>query len=168
MTPHAPTPAPARNKQGTRCAGALLCACVGIAFLVPLLWVVGSSFRQNGQMFTDITHLSWRSFVPTAPTATNYARLGHDAFGRSVLNSLIVAAITVLLGLAVSAAGAFALAVIPFRGRTLVFCAVVVSFLVPFDAIAIPLSSLFRDWHLQNSFAGLVLPGIGNGLAVFL
>lgn len=52
--------------------------------------------------------------------------------------------------------------------RGVVFAVVVVSFLVPFDAIAIPLSSLFRSWHLQNSYVGLILPGIGNGLAIFL
>jgi ABC-type glycerol-3-phosphate transport system permease component len=42
------------------------------------------------------------------------------------------------------------------------------SFLIPFDAIAIPLADLFRGWNLQNTFAGLILPGLGNGMAIFL
>ena len=40
--------------------------------------------------------------------------------------------------------------------------------MIPFDAIAIPLSAIFRDLGLENSYLGIVLPGIGNGFAVFL
>ena len=73
----------------------------------------------------------------------------------------------VVAGLAVSAPAAFALAVIPFRGRSAVFTVVVLSFLVPFEAIAIPLSRTFSEWNLTNTLVALILPGLGNGLAVF-
>jgi multiple sugar transport system permease protein/putative chitobiose transport system permease protein len=73
----------------------------------------------------------------------------------------------VVVGLVVCSMAAFALAAIPFRGRGVVFGVVVVSFLIPFEAIAIPLSQAFRDWGLANSYAGLILPGVGNGLAIF-
>jgi multiple sugar transport system permease protein/putative chitobiose transport system permease protein len=63
---------------------------------------------------------------------------------------------------------AFALAVLDFPARSVVFGLMVVSFLVPFDAIAIPLTSIFRDAGLQNTYLALVLPGVGNGFAVFL
>jgi multiple sugar transport system permease protein/putative chitobiose transport system permease protein len=39
--------------------------------------------------------------------------------------------------------------------------------MVPFEAIAIPLSQLFNTWSLGNTLVGLILPGIGNGLAIF-
>jgi len=76
-------------------------------------------------------------------------------------------AATVVLGIAISALAAFALAVVDFPGRKFVFAMVVLSFLVPFEAIAIPLSHTFSDWHLTNSIPALVLPGLGNGLAIF-
>jgi multiple sugar transport system permease protein/putative chitobiose transport system permease protein len=38
---------------------------------------------------------------------------------------------------------------------------------VPFEAIAIPLAQQFQNWGLANTLVGLVLPGIGNGLAIF-
>src|SRR5690606_24881193 len=60
------------------------------------------------------------------------------------------------------------LAVLPFPGRTAVFAFMVVCFLVPFEAIAIPLSASFRDMGLANTHAGLILPALGNGLAIFL
>jgi putative chitobiose transport system permease protein len=73
----------------------------------------------------------------------------------------------VLLGLIVSTLAAYALAVFEFPFRNLVFAIVVISFLVPFEAIAIPLSQQFIDWGLGNTLMGLILPGIGSGLAVF-
>ncbi|MCF2436167.1 carbohydrate ABC transporter permease [Streptomyces thinghirensis] len=48
------------------------------------------------------------------------------------------------------------------------FAVILLSFMIPFDAIAIPLSATLRDWGLQNTYLGLMLPGIGNGLAIFL
>jgi multiple sugar transport system permease protein/putative chitobiose transport system permease protein len=84
-----------------------------------------------------------------------------------LFNSAIVALATVALGLIVSVTAAYALAVLNFPGRGFAFAFVVIAFMVPFEAIAIPLASQFTDWHLNNTLIALVLPGIGNGLAIF-
>jgi putative chitobiose transport system permease protein len=44
----------------------------------------------------------------------------------------------------------------------------VLTSMIPFDAIAIPLSKMFVDWHLADSYPGLVLPALANGFAVFV
>lgn len=137
-------------------------------FALPLLWVLAGSLRPGSQVLDSLDELSWRSLVPTDATLHNYVTLFQGDFGRAVLNSVLVAAVTVALGLLVSASAAFGLSVFEFRGRGLVFAVILLSFMIPFDAIAIPLSSLFRDWNLQNTYAGLILPGSGNGLAIFL
>ena len=148
---------------------AVVSAVVGIGWLLPLIWMLANSLRPGGDIFKYLSPLSWRSFVPTEFTITNYTHvLSHGTFGRSILNSLLVCVVTVVVGLALSATAAFGLSAIPFRGQGAVFSIVVVSFLLPFEAIAIPLASLFRDWHLQNSYPGLILPGVGSGLAIFL
>ncbi|MER8004012.1 carbohydrate ABC transporter permease [Streptomyces sp. NPDC095613] len=141
---------------------------IGVLFALPLLWVFAGSLRPGSQVLASLDELSWRSLAPTDATLHNYVTLFQGEFGRAVLNSVLVAAVTVALGLLVSASAAFGLSVFEFRGRGLVFAVILLSFMIPFDAIAIPLSSLFRDWDLQNTYAGLILPGIGNGLAIFL
>jgi putative chitobiose transport system permease protein len=88
--------------------------------------------------------------------------------GRTVFNSIFVTALTVVFGLMVSATAAFALSVLHFPLRSAVFAVVVISFMIPFDAIAIPLADTFRVVGLQNTYAGLVLPAIANGLAIFV
>lgn len=165
-TPHRSTgrgrPSPARHMP------AIVAVVIGVLFALPLLWVLAGSLRPGAQVLDSLDELSWRSLIPTDATLHNYVTLFQGDFGRAVLNSVLVAAVTVALGLLVSASAAFGLSVFEFRGRGLVFAVILLSFMIPFDAIAIPLSSLFRDWNLQNTYAGLILPGIGNGLAVFL
>ncbi|MET8668492.1 carbohydrate ABC transporter permease [Streptomyces tendae] len=165
-TPHRSTgrgrPSPARHMPG------IVAVVIGVLFALPLLWVLAGSLRPGSQVLDSLDELSWRSLIPTDATLHNYVTLFQGDFGRAVLNSVLVAAVTVALGLLVSASAAFGLSVFEFRGRGLVFAVILLSFMIPFDAIAIPLSSLFRDWSLQNTYAGLILPGIGNGLAIFL
>ncbi|WP_423921375.1 carbohydrate ABC transporter permease [Frigoribacterium sp. 2-23] len=68
----------------------------------------------------------------------------------------------------ICAMAAYGLSAFAFRGRTALFSIVILSFLIPFDAIAIPLAEIFRAWDLQNTYTGLILPGLGNGMAIFL
>lgn len=140
----------------------------GLAFVLPLLWMLTSSFRTSEDIFGSLSPLSWRLFVPRQVTGGNYATLATGEFGLSVVNSVIVAGVTVAVGLVICAMAAFALSMLRFRGAALVFSIVVLSFLVPFDAIAVPLAVLFRDWQLSNTYAGLILPGLANGLAIFV
>jgi putative chitobiose transport system permease protein len=143
-------------------------AVIGLAFFIPLLWVLTGSLRPGNETFARLSPLSWDSFITIDPTFENYSKLFAGDIGRATVNSLLVSVITVLAGLAICASAAFGLSAFRFRGRTAAFAVVVLSFLIPFDAIAIPLSDMFRDWNLTNTFAGLVLPGIGNGMTIFL
>ena len=143
-------------------------AIVGLAFAVPLVWTITNSLRPGAEIFRFLDPISGQTFWSANPILSNYSELFAGDFGRATLNSIFVSLVTVAIGTMICASCAFGLAAIPFRGRAPVFGMVVLSFLVPFDAIAIPLANLFRDWDLQNTFAGLILPGLGNGLAIFL
>jgi putative chitobiose transport system permease protein len=141
---------------------------VGLAFAAPLLWMLSSSLRSGADIFGHLNELSLGTFLPTQWTLDNFVALVGGSFGRATLNSLFVTAVTVAVGLIVCAMAAFALAALKFRGAGAMFAIVILSFLLPFDAIAIPLAKLFQTWQLQNTYTGLILPGIGNGLAIFV
>jgi putative chitobiose transport system permease protein len=146
----------------------VLGAVVALLFVLPLWWTVASALRPQSETFESISDVSLWTLIPRSPTLNNLTRLFTGDFGRALFNSALVTMLTLVIGLAISATAAFALAVLDFPGRTAIFGVMVISFLIPFDAIAIPLSSIFRDAGLQNSYAALILPGIGNGFAVFL
>ncbi|GAA4211551.1 carbohydrate ABC transporter permease [Actinocatenispora rupis] len=161
------TPSVPRRRLG-RTVGTVAAAVIGIAFAFPLLWVLTSSLRPGNDIFSYLSPLSIGSFLPIHADPASYGALVHSDFGRAILNSIVVSLVTVVFGLLFSAMAAFGLSAIKFRGQGVLFGIVVLSFLIPFDAISIPLADLFRDVNLQNTYLGLILPGIGNGLAIFL
>jgi len=138
------------------------------AAMLPLIWAGVSALRPSPEIFQYLSPLSIRTLLPTQITFDNIIALWSGPFARAMFNSALVTALTVAIGLVICSMAAFALAALNYRGRSVVFTAMIVSFLIPFDSIAVPLSQVFRDLDLQNSYAGLILPGIGNGLAVFL
>lgn len=141
---------------------------VALLFFIPLWWVVVSALRPGDAIFRYLSPLSVWSFWPKDFTLENVVGLWEGSFRRAITNSVVVAAVTVAVGLVICSTAAFALAVIEFPLRNAIFMVMVISFLIPFDAIAVPLFGIMRDMKLQNTYTGLILPGIGNGLAVFL
>ncbi|MDX6248632.1 MAG: multiple sugar transport system permease protein [Kribbellaceae bacterium] len=145
-----------------------LAATVAILFILPGLWMLLGSLRPGNQVIESVSPLGWHTLFPTTWTLDNYVTLfGELRFGRSMANSLLVAFASVVLGLVISVPAAYAVSVLRFPGREAMFTILVVGFMIPFEAIAIPLAQFFTDWHLNNSYLGLILPGIGNGLAIF-
>ncbi len=140
---------------------------VSLLFFLPILWLLASTFRSQNETFASSDPINWSVLWPQHWTLGNIDSAINNGFLRNLGNSIFVAAVTVIVGLAISAMSAFALAVIPFRGRSATFAIIVLSFLVPFEAIAIPLSQSFSQWGLSNTMLALILPGLGNGLAVF-
>lgn len=146
----------------------LLAAVIGLAFVLPAVWILIGSFRPTEDIFESLSPVSWDLFIPSRVSLENYTTLlTSSGFAIALANSLLVCVLSVVFGVLVSMAAAYALSVFRFPGRDLLFAVVVISFMVPFEAIAIPLSQLFTDWNLTNTLIGLILPGIGNGLAIF-
>lgn len=141
---------------------------IGIGFALPLIWMLVSSFRTGTEIFSSLYPLSPGILIPQRITLENYQSLLDSPFALSVVNSLIVTAITIIVGLMISASAAFALSALDFPGSRAVFGIVVLSFLIPFDAIAVPLANQFRDWGLANTYTALILPGLANGFAIFV
>jgi len=141
---------------------------VAAASMAPLYWALISSLRPSEDIFRYISEVSLWMFVPNRITFANLVNVWSGPFARAMMNSVIVTLATIVLGLVMCSMAAFALARLEIPGKKAIFSIVIVSFLVPFDAIAVPLLSLFRSFGLQNTYLGIILPGIGNGFAVFM
>lgn len=137
-------------------------------FILPILWMLSSALRPQAEIFRTLSPLSVEAFLPTTLDTSNFQNLLQGNYPRAVLNSVVVASGTVVIGLLISSAAAFGLSAIEFRGREVVFAIVVISFMVPFEVISIPLAQIVRENRLNNSFVSLILPGVANGLAIFL
>ena len=146
----------------------VLAAAVAALAIFPLYWALVSALRPSEDIFRFMAPLNLWTFIPNHITLQNMIGIWSTPFALAMLNSVLVTAGVVVLGLIICAMAAFPLAKLNLPGGRLIFSVVIVSFLIPFDAISIPLATLFRGAGLQNTYAGLILPGIGNGFAVFL
>jgi ABC-type glycerol-3-phosphate transport system permease component len=136
--------------------------------LFPLVWMAMTSFRPNSEVFRHASVLSWHSFIPEAWTLQNYEKVFRGDLPRAMANSGIVAVATLVLGVLFNSLAGFALALFEFPLRRLAFALVIVSFLMPFEAIVLPLHAVVRAIGLNDSLWALILVEIGNGVIVFL
>ncbi|MEA4883668.1 MAG: carbohydrate ABC transporter permease [Clostridia bacterium] len=142
---------------------------LAMVYILPVWWVVASALRPASSLYQYASPLTWRTFVPSSPTLSNIMGIFSKLdFGRAIANSALVSGAAVALGVVVNSMAGFALAKFEFPGRSLVFLAVLVAFIAPFDAIVIPLHLVVSRMGFLNTRAALVLPAVGNGLAIFL
>jgi multiple sugar transport system permease protein len=125
-----------------------------VVVLVPIAYMVGTSFKSNQEITQDL-HL-W----PHAWTSSNYTRLFEDNyFGSYLRNTLAVCSLSVLLSLVAGSLAAYSLArfkLLLGLERRLGFAILTVRILPPV-VIVVPLFLVALRLHLLNSWLGLIL-----------
>jgi multiple sugar transport system permease protein len=128
-----------------RLAWYVACGCVALLFLYPLGIMLGTALTaQDGSIGLGNVQ---RLLTPTG---------GLDlmtSLRNSVFVSLLVTAITIV----VSTLAGYAFARLPFRGSDAVFFVVLITFMIPFQAIITPLFLTLIELDLDNSLVGLAL-----------
>lgn len=142
---------------------------IALLYLIPLMWTAASAFRPAGPIYEYANPLTLETFFPRKFTFINFIHIFiQEDFGRPLLNSFIVAASTILFGVLINSMAGFALARFYFPGKRIVFFLVLITFMVPFESIVIPLYILVRGLGFINTYAALIVPALSNGLAIFL
>ena len=143
----------------------LLLLGIAILMLFPLLWLVGTAFKSPTE---DIFSFP-PQLIPTQPTFNNFKTVWQTyPMARYLLNSCIVALLSVSLNLLFCALAAYPLARLDFRGKKLVFSLVVATIVIPFQIVMIPLYILAVNLGLRNSYLGIVLPNVVSAFGIFL
>jgi len=87
---------------------------------------------------------------------------------RSFHNNGLWIAVLLPLSLILSALGGFTFAFFEFRLKKVLFAICLISFMIPTDAIAIPLYKEVSQMRLINTYWALIFPSAASGLAMFL
>jgi ABC-type glycerol-3-phosphate transport system permease component len=125
---------------------------VGAFSAFPLLWVLITSLKQRGEIFTETPDL-W----PNDPQFGRYADVLLDSgVGRALLNSLLVAGVSTVLGVAVAALAGYAVARFAFPLRRSFVVAILVTQMFPLVVLIIPLFIVMRRSGLLGSYVGLI------------
>jgi multiple sugar transport system permease protein/putative chitobiose transport system permease protein len=136
--------------------------------LLPLVWCVASSFTPLDAILKYAVPFSWRALIPADFTWQAYQDLMASPFFGALLNTFFVCAVTVIAGIAVNSLAGFAFAVFEFPGKRILFIIVLITFMVPFEVMALPLYVIVNLLHMDNSYQALILPALANGIVIFL
>ena len=140
-----------------------------MAFLIPLLWTAASAVRPAGPIYSYANPLTWRTFFPETITFANFYHIfARQQFGRALANSLFVGASICILGVIINSMAGFAFAKFVFPFKNFFFVLVLITFMVPFESIVIPLYVIVGRMGFINSYWALILPAAANGLSIFL
>ena len=120
----------------------------------PALWILFTSLKTEGEL-TQKPITYW----PHEPTVANFISAFQDQPLLTFLtNSLIVAGLSTLLSLFISALAAYAIARLRLRFRGLILTAIIGVSMFPLVTLMVPLFEIMRSLNLLNSYWALVLP----------
>lgn len=144
----------------------VLLTLISAAWIYPFLWVIGSAFKKQREMF-----LAGSRILPEALLWENFERAWYQAnFNTYFLNTVIYSVSATLIAVLVSSTTGYVLARYEFPGKKLLFRVLLGTLFIPIASIIIPQFNLIREMGLLNSRAGVILAmaGGGGGLYVLL
>lgn len=150
-----------RVSPGTKAYLYLSLTIIAAIVLVPLLTTALGGFKSLGDLRVNPFGL------PAEWHPENYTDiLFGDRYWRQMMNSLVIAVLTVFLTVAVSAMAAFTFAHVRFFGSNFLLNYFLIGLMFPAATAILPLFIRIRDLGLLNTYWGVVLPQVAFGLGM--
>ena len=143
----------ARGGAGSRIGLKVLLAVILLWTLVPLLWMLMSSFKPTEDLTASNPVLAFK------PTLEHYDALfsGGNNIGPYIRNSIIAAGVSTIIAVVLGCLAGYGLARSRFRGKDHVAFWIISQRMAPIAAVILPLFVIFRFTGLLGSTWGLVV-----------
>jgi len=130
----------------------------------PFVFLVINSFKGMGEYLTNIWSL------PKEPFFGNYQLVLKPDFLRYFLNSVMVSGVSVFIIVVVSSMISFTFARLKYRGKNLLYFAIIAGMMIPVHTTLIPTFTLLSSIGLTDTLTGLVGPYVSYNIpiAVFI
>jgi arabinogalactan oligomer/maltooligosaccharide transport system permease protein len=127
-------------------AGLLLASFVAV---FPIVWVLVTSFKPLSDVYNTkiVSHF----------TVANYGAIVHSEFPRWFLNSVIVAGLTMLVGVFLAATSGYAMSRFNFPGKRSLMWTFLVTQMFPMAILIVPIYRIMSDLQLLDTYGSLVL-----------
>ena len=143
--------------------------------VTPIVFMIVASFMDAKQILA--MPFSWipsREYFTTADRTffTNFQKaiMGNNdnpTFFRNLFNSLVVAITDSFTTIFLASLCGYGLAKFKFKGRNLIFLAIMSTMMIPFEAIMIPLYMVVSGMKMINTYRGLIIPFMVSAFGVF-
>jgi len=131
----------------------LISAIVVVLSVYPFIYAISTSLKTGTALFGT-------QLIPSHADLRNYVALfeGVQPFGKSLLNSIAVAVLTVGFAMLMGVTAAYALGRIRFKGKGLLLVCILGVSMFPQVAVLSGMFELIQSLGLYNKALGLVLP----------
>ena len=137
---------------------------LALLWALPLLWAMSTALRSEEE--TVLPQLHW---LPLEWTGAAFSKmLAAGNIPAWVFNSAVVALAVTALTVAISIMAAYAFSQLRFRGRRLLFWLAMLAFMLPFEALLIPLFRLMFKLGMIDTYAGLILPQVVSPVVIYV
>lgn len=131
---------------------------------VPTIWMILASFKTRNEIYAIPLQI-----LPSRLSLDNYRRAWEQVpFPKFFLNSFVTTSAATLVKVGLGVTSAYALVFLHFPGRRVVFWFIVGSLMVPFEVVLIPNYVTVAEFGWLNTYAGMVVPGLGVAFGAFL
>lgn len=131
--------------------------------LYPVAWMLSASLKSGREIFSmPVLSLGGGGFG-------NYRKAFVERpFFLYLLNSVLAAGVSVLITIVLGALAGYSFAKFRFRLAPVFWLVILVSVMIPLEAIVIPLFLEVHAFGWTNSYAGLILPTAFNVIGIFI
>lgn len=131
----------------------LISAIVVVVSVYPFIYAISTSLKTGTALFGT-------QLIPSNADLRNYVALfeGVQPFGKSLVNSILVAVLTVGFAMLMGVTAAYALGRIRFKGKGLLLVCILGVSMFPQVAVLSGMFELIQSLGLYNKALGLVLP----------
>ncbi|MCE0485971.1 carbohydrate ABC transporter permease [Ornithinimicrobium sediminis] len=134
------------------------------AVMAPFIWMVLGSFKSNAEL-----RQAPPTWWPEEASFNNYIELfSRLNFGQFFFNSTAVAVVVTAGNLIFCSMVGYALAMLDFRGKNVLFALIMGTLMIPGVVTFVPLFVLVANAGLVNTLPGLMLPFLVAPFGVFL
>jgi len=161
--PSVPPVGPERHPVRTALMYVLIIV-IALGVLVPFVWMVSSSLKNNNEVFTVPTQwvprdFQWNNYVDI------WSRIPMTTYLR---NSLFLSLVITFLQVLTGSFAAYGFSKVRWRGRDALFVAYIATIAVPWQAYMVPQYVMLQKAGLVNTFWSLILLQAFGAFGVFL
>ncbi|MEM9792679.1 MAG: carbohydrate ABC transporter permease [Pseudomonadota bacterium] len=134
----------------------------GILMVMPLAYMISTSLKFPFEVYN-------LNLIPEEPTLENYQLvLGDVRFAYWFGNSLLIAVLTTVSNVFFDSLVGYTLCKFRFRGRYIVFIAILSTLMIPTEMLVIPWYLMSQQLGWLDTHWGIMFPGMMTAFGVFL
>ncbi|BDZ51851.1 sugar ABC transporter permease [Frondihabitans sucicola] len=154
------------EKRRSKLLTALLWLC-GLYFVLPILWLVIASTKDNADLFSTFGYWFGAKFS-LWENLKDVFTTGNGIYLHWALNTVVYALVSAVGASFLATMAGYAFAKYRFPGAKIMFSVVLGAIMIPLTALALPTYLIFSHFGITNTPIAVIVPSLVSPFGVFL